>query len=238
MVRMRFRSKEELLDVLVSDWQSRLIPGAFDSDDGLERLLPITHIIEILKTEPLLFRAFVVISFETPNYMPNLKPRYVDWWRRYEEHVHPFWTAVFKLLCREPGSAGPVPEECATPTGAAILATLVDEWSELPPMRMAETGYGPGQRDPEQAANVLRRSVGTPIRSESASAQHSRLKPVLFKTNVDDSDPRLWPWVLDRLLAAAAENAWLTPIVMKNGRPAHTLSVLCSASFSTRLPSW
>ena len=55
------------------------------------------------------------------------------------------------------------------------------------------------------------------------------MEPALqYDANVDDLDPRVWPHVIDKLLAAGAHDAWVTPIVMKKGRPAFTLSAMCS----------
>jgi uncharacterized protein (TIGR00299 family) protein len=130
--------------------------------------------------------------------------------------------AVLELLTGVPVQAGPVALEMCTPTGAALLAAAVDEWTALPPMRVRRVGVGAGGRDPEELPNVVRLVVGEPTQADGASS------PVVLEANVDDLDPRLWPGVLEALLAAGASDAWLTPILMKKGRPAHTLSVLCA----------
>ena len=67
-------------------------------------------------------------------------------------------------------------------------------------------------------------STGEPSPSDAPDAHEAT--PLLIETNVDDLDPRVWPEVIATLLAAGASDAWLTPILMKKGRPAHTLSVL------------
>jgi uncharacterized protein (TIGR00299 family) protein len=128
--------------------------------------------------------------------------------------------AVLELLLGIPVVAGAVPAEMCTPTGAALVAHLVDEWTTLPPMHVLRVGTGAGGRDPAELPNVVRLALGTP-------GEALRATPVVLEANVDDLDPRLWPGVLDTLFAAGASDAWLTPILMKKGRPAHTLSVLC-----------
>lgn len=128
--------------------------------------------------------------------------------------------AVLELLSGVPVVAGPVPAEMCTPTGAALLAERVEAWTALPPMRVARVGTGAGGRDPVELPNVVRLVLGEPDPPQPAG-------PVVLETNVDDLDPRLWPGVLEALFAAGASDAWLTPILMKKGRPAHTLSALC-----------
>ena len=80
-------------------------------------------------------------------------------------------------------------------------------------------GVGAGARDPEGHANVLRLLVGVSTGSTDGRARQRRSVAVLLETNVDDLDPRLWPGVLAALLEAGASDAWLTPILMKKGRP-------------------
>jgi uncharacterized protein (TIGR00299 family) protein len=130
--------------------------------------------------------------------------------------------AVLELLQGIPVVAGPVPAEMCTPTGAALVASLVETWTTLPPLRVQRVGTGAGGRDPEELPNVVRLVLGEPAEPQPAG-------PVVLESNVDDLDPRVWPSVLDGLFAAGASDAWLTPILMKKGRPAHTLSVLCRA---------
>ena len=129
--------------------------------------------------------------------------------------------AVLGILAEAgaPVRGGPAPYEMCTPTGAALLAAAVSRWGPLPELVPVRIGVGAGGRDPAELPNVVRLVLGRPVGAAATA--------VVLATNVDDLDPRLWPDVLDRLLAAGASDAWLTPILMKKGRPAHTLSALC-----------
>src|SRR5439155_17061461 len=122
--------------------------------------------------------------------------------------------------------------EMCTPTGAALLAATVTDWGPLPRLVVERVGCGAGGRDLDELPNLLRLVLGRPAGS-AADGTGPSLDPVgaavLLETNVDDLDPRLWADVLDRLLGAGASDAWLSPILMKKGRPAHTLHALCPA---------
>jgi hypothetical protein len=115
--------------------------------------------------------------------------------------------------------------ELATPTGMALIRALAVRCEDLPSLRVEAAGVGAGSRDVPGRANVVRvvLGVGTPAAAPDPSAEPA----VLLEANVDDLDPRLWPEILAGLLRCGAADAWLVPIVMKKGRPAHTLSVLC-----------
>lgn len=117
--------------------------------------------------------------------------------------------------------------ELTTPTGMALVVTLGTSCEDLPPMALEGSGTGAGTRDVAGRPNVTRVFLGQ--RADPASTAPSHGTPaVVIEANVDDLDPRLWPGVLASLLAAGASDAWLVPILMKKGRPAHTLHVLCS----------
>jgi len=111
-----------------------------------------------------------------------------------------------------------------TPTGAALLAILADEWGPVPPMRIASVGIGAGSADPTGRANVLRVVVGTDLAPVQVPWRRDDL--IEIEATVDDLDPRLWPAVLDALVQAGAVDAWLTPVVMRKGRPGNVVTAL------------
>jgi uncharacterized protein (TIGR00299 family) protein len=139
--------------------------------------------------------------------------------------------AVVELLRDRPTYGGPVDVELTTPTGAALIVTLATGWGPQPPMLVATQGFGAGGRDLADRPNVVRLLLGTPADQPSDQPPAGELSTghLVLETNVDDLDPRIWPGVLAALLAAGADDAWLVPILMKKGRPAHTLRVLTAA---------
>ena len=137
--------------------------------------------------------------------------------------------AVIELLRGAPLYSRGVPVELVTPTGAAILAATVEGYGELPAMRIESVGYGAGTRRLE-FPNVLRVLIGEEAgeRAVDKRSVGGSTEELVIETNVDDLNPELYAFVLERLLDGGAQDAWVTPIVMKKGRPAVTISVLCS----------
>ena len=149
-------------------------------------------------------------------------------------------------LCRDWQVVSGGNGELATPTGAALVTALATQTAGLPRLTVTSVGLGAGSRDRLDRANVVRAVVGTTGITATndaeaggsdqtsggvAGATDAEEAPwhepkCVLEANVDDLDPRLWPTVIDGLLAAGAADAWITPITMKRGRPAQLLSVL------------
>jgi uncharacterized protein (TIGR00299 family) protein len=120
---------------------------------------------------------------------------------------------------------GPVDIELATPTGIAVVAEHASGSGPMPALAVERIGSGAGGRDLGDHPNLLRLVVGTEQLDHAAADGW-----LTVAANVDDLDPRLWPAVLDAVLAAGAADAWLTPILMKKGRPAHTVTALTTTA--------
>jgi uncharacterized protein (TIGR00299 family) protein len=127
--------------------------------------------------------------------------------------------------------------ELATPTGVALATALAAGQGTLPPFSVSASGVGAGTKDVAGRPNVVRVVIGAGVREAGSASGGSRhpepdssdldvAEMVLLEANLDDLDPRVWPTVIDTLMDAGAADAWLTPIVMKRGRPAQQLSVL------------
>jgi pyridinium-3,5-bisthiocarboxylic acid mononucleotide nickel chelatase len=119
--------------------------------------------------------------------------------------------------------------ELTTPTGAAIIAANVGEFGPLPPLQIEAVGWGAGDRELSDRPNLLRIVAGT--RVETAQAQPLPSlgvdDVVEIAANVDDMNPEWIEPLMDALFAAGALDAWCTPIIMKKGRPALTVSAVC-----------
>jgi uncharacterized protein (TIGR00299 family) protein len=120
----------------------------------------------------------------------------------------------------------PADVELATPTGAALLAALASACGPLPAMTPATIGYGAGGRDTPGRANVVQVVVGeaAPLAPDVPGSGQPMVE---LAANVDDTTGEVLAHAMGALLAAGANDAWVTPIVMKKGRPAHTLHALC-----------
>ncbi len=129
--------------------------------------------------------------------------------------------ATAELLRGIPLAESAVPSELTTPTGAAILATLVDRFGPLPAMTVEQIGYGAGQRDLPGQANVLRLFVG------EAAASHETDRVWVLETNLDDLSGEVIGYCITRLWDAGALDVFTTGIQMKKNRPGVKLSLLC-----------
>ncbi len=129
--------------------------------------------------------------------------------------------AVLELLAGAPTYGTDVPVELTTPTGAALLAALVEEWGPMPAVRVERVGRGAGSRELEGRPNLVQVVIG-----ETAAVAGPGHPVVVLETNLDDVTGEVLAHALAALLEAGALDAWITPVLGKKGRPAHQLSVV------------
>jgi hypothetical protein len=144
--------------------------------------------------------------------------------------------ATLNILKGVPVYGIKIPHELVTPTGAAIIVTLADSFEEMPDMIIEQTGYGAGKRDLETIPNLLRIVLG--IGSESlgktiAGFQTDRI--VMVETCIDDMNPEVFGYLMERLFEKGALDVYWIPIFMKKNRPATMVKVLCPEDLRERV---
>lgn len=134
--------------------------------------------------------------------------------------------ATAELLTGIPIRACEVPFELTTPTGAAILKTLVDSFCPIPSMSISKIGYGAGGRDLEEQPNILRLLIGEML-PVSAKPNLEEETVWVIETNLDDLAGELIGYCVTKLWDMNPLDVFTTPIQMKKHRPATMLTVLC-----------
>jgi pyridinium-3,5-bisthiocarboxylic acid mononucleotide nickel chelatase len=123
------------------------------------------------------------------------------------------------------------PVEHTTPTGAALMAALASGFGPLPPLLLAASGFGAGSSDPDGRVNATQVVLGTA--TDATWGEPGSGQPVvLVETNLDDVTGETLADAIVALLDAGAHDAWVTPTVMKKGRPAHTVSALADPTLA------
>jgi uncharacterized protein (TIGR00299 family) protein len=142
--------------------------------------------------------------------------------------------ATANLLQGKPTYSNGVQRELVTPTGAAIVATLCDRFGPQPPMTVSAIGYGAGSADLEGQPNVLRIMIGES--AEKAVPGYDEEISVI-EANLDDMNPQIYGYFLEKALAAGALDVYTTPVQMKKNRPGTLLTVLCKPQDANALTS-
>jgi len=133
--------------------------------------------------------------------------------------------ATLELLKDAPLYSSGIQFELVTPTGAAIVKTLAKRFAPFPAMKMEKTGYGAGTRDFVGHANVMRLTIGESQPEFTAGIPRDTI--TVLEANIDDLNPQVFGYVMDRLLEEGALDAFGMPVQMKKNRPGMLLTVLC-----------
>jgi uncharacterized protein (TIGR00299 family) protein len=128
--------------------------------------------------------------------------------------------ATLELLKNFPVTLTDIPFELTTPTGASIIATLAEYGLEKETIKINSVGYGAGNFDIPNQPDLLRIIIG------EIPQKFNEEKLLLVETNIDDMNPEIYPYVIEKLLHSGANDAYLVPVIMKKGRPGVLLSTL------------
>ena len=124
--------------------------------------------------------------------------------------------------------------ELVTPTGAAIVKTLAKRFAAFPQMKIEKTGYGAGTRDFPGNPNVVRLTIGEAAEPHWCKVNSQETISVL-EANLDDLNPQVFGYVMERLLEEGALDVFGMPVQMKKNRPGTLLTVLCKPEDAGKL---
>jgi len=118
--------------------------------------------------------------------------------------------------------------EMTTPTGAAIISAIAKSFGGMPPIRVESSGSGAGTFEFDDIPNILGLITGQSLEKNVPPLQIPTDEVKVLETNIDDMDPRIYPYVMDKLFGLGARDVWLSQVIMKKGRPGTVLSVICT----------
>src|SRR5437660_3876767 len=139
--------------------------------------------------------------------------------------------ATVELLQGAPVFSSGIQAELLTPTGAAIVKTLATRFGAFPEMKIEKSAYGAGTRDFPGHANVLRLTIG----ATGAGVKASEETITVLEANLDDLNPQVFGYVMDRLREEGALDAFGMPVQMKKNRPGMLLTALCRPDDAAKL---
>lgn len=145
--------------------------------------------------------------------------------------------ATLKLLSHAPVYSSGPQVELVTPTGAAIVATLISRFTSFAAMKVEKAGYGAGTREFLDHPNLLRLTIGETAQADTASKLTGTASETItvLEANLDDLTPQVLAYAMERLLAEGALDVFNVPIQMKKSRPGALLTVLAKTEDANRL---
>jgi len=138
--------------------------------------------------------------------------------------------ATLSLLKDIPVYGMDIEGELVTPTGAAIIATLGEQFGPMPPMKLSAVGYGAGKRVFPGHPNLLRVMLGTALKPDSEQDGYTSDTVQVIETTIDDMNPEIFGYLMEALFSNGALDVYWIPVYMKKNRPGTLIQVLCHES--------